>query len=192
MALVALTACGNSEQAKSEMAAGPDPSSPMNNEPPAANGTAATDLQKPGPGNALAQGDGEALGLLSAINHHEIDAARQAQARKLPAAVNDFAAMMIKDHTANEEALSALGSPAETDAVKAQKAKGETDLKALGDHKNDYAKAYVDAMVKGHTEALKTIDDKLLPEAQSQDVKQHLEKTRATVSQHLDAAKALR
>lgn len=139
----------------------------------------------------LSPQDAEALGLLSAINQHEIKAAQQAKQHDLPADVATFADMMVRDHTDNDAKLHALGQPADTPAVQSQKAKGEAELRALGDHRKDYAKAYVDAMVKGHTEALATLDDKLIPEASAQPVRTHLSATREAVAAHLERAKAL-
>jgi putative membrane protein len=162
----------------------------MNNEPKQGSGVPANDLMKP-PAGSLSDADSEALGVVSAINQHEIAAAKQAQSHDLPPKVSTYAEMMVKDHTDNDAQIKALGEPRESAAVTAQKSKGEAELAALGVHKDDYAKAYVDGMVKGHTEALQALDEKLLPESQSVAVKDHLKKTRAAVVHHLDEAKSL-
>ena len=52
-------------------------------------------------------------------------------------------------------------------------------------------KAYIDAMVAGHTKVLGRVDNDLLPNASDARVKAHLQKTREAVSKHLEAAKAL-
>lgn len=188
LALLALSAC--SDNAPPQDSTGPAVDQPSNNAP---------DQGKPGPAagmreapeTTLAPADAEALGLVSAINQHEVKAAQQAQGRQLPAKVNDYAAMMIKDHTENDRVIHRLGTPAQSEAVQAQKEKGEAELAALGTRQDDYAKAYVEAMIKGHTEALKTLDEKLLPSAQAPEVKQHLQMTREAVAHHLEEAKAL-
>ena len=52
-------------------------------------------------------------------------------------------------------------------------------------------KAYIDAMVKGHQEALSLIDDRLLPAAQDTNVRTFLTNSREHVAMHLERAKAL-
>lgn len=191
LALALLAACSNGNQSSTPaMTTGPDADQPQNNEPKQGDGIPATDLQKPA-ASSLSDADSEALGVVSAINQHEIAAAKQAQGYQLPPKVNDYAAMMIKDHSDNDAEIQKLGPPGDSRAATAQKAKGQAELAALGQHKGDYAKAYIDAMVKGHTEALKTIDDKLLPESQSPEAKQHLQKTRTAVVHHLEEAKSI-
>jgi putative membrane protein len=49
----------------------------------------------------------------------------------------------------------------------------------------------MNAMVKGHTEALNMIDTKLTQEVNNGDLKDHLEKTRHHVQMHLDKAKKI-
>ena len=53
------------------------------------------------------------------------------------------------------------------------------------------SKAYIDAMVKGHTEALAVLDNKLIPKATTQAVKDHLAATREHVAHHLERAESL-
>ena len=136
--------------------------------------------------------DGELLGVLAAINQHEIDAANQAKQHKLPADVAKFADMMLADHRANLDKTQALGANLQAPKAAAQADKGKQDLQKLGGTADaQYAKAYVDAMVKGHTEALAALDDQLIPAAQAGPVKTHLQDTRAKVAEHLEHAKAL-
>ncbi len=190
--LAFLAACSNGDQSSTPaMTTGPDANQPQNNEPKQGDGTPATDLQKPA-ASTLSDADSEALGVISAINQHEIAVAKQAQGYQLPPKVSDYAAMMIKDHSDNDAEIQKLGPPGDSQAATAQKNKGEAELAALGKHKGDYAKAYIDAMVKGHTEALADIDQTLLPQAQSPEAKQHLQKTRTAVAHHLEEAKSVR
>ena len=156
-----------------------------------ADATATAQADSAAPAARDAVGDGEVLGLLSAINTHQIAAADQALAHDLSGPVSDFASMMKREHSENDARTRALGALAETEAVRAQNVKGSSDLEMLGTHTEDYEKAYVDAMVDGHTEALKLIDSKLLPAASGDAVKAHLSRTRAGVAQHLDDARRL-
>lgn len=54
-----------------------------------------------------------------------------------------------------------------------------------------FASAWVDAMVKGHEEALAKLDDELIPGASDAGVRQHLQDTRAAISRHLDTGRSL-
>lgn len=138
------------------------------------------------------ENDGVALALLAAVDEHEIAAAKQAQSRGVSAPVMTYAKMMEKDHTQNLEQTRALGPLADTEEVKAMKDKGQKDLDTLGRQTGQaYEEAYVEAMVKGHTEALSLIDTRLLTLASNGPVKDHLNATRQAVAHHLDEAKKL-
>ncbi len=139
-----------------------------------------------------AGGDADLLGVLAAINQHEIDASNQAKQHKLDAAVSKYADMMITDHGANLTQTRALGANEQSAQATAQKEKGKQHLDQLGQTPDaQYQKAFVDAMVQGHTEALATLDNTLIPGAKDAKVKDHLQKTRDKVAQHLEQAKAL-
>lgn len=163
---------------------------------PAAAGTAATPASDATAGTAAdpaaTKGDPVALGLLSTINQHEIDLAKQAKDKKVTGAVLEYAQMMEREHSQNQEQTLALGSPADTDQTREMKRKGSEEKQRLGalDGK-DYAKAYVDAMVKGHTEALSALDATGIPAASSAGVREHLTRTRGHVATHLEKAKAI-
>lgn len=137
-------------------------------------------------------GDSQALGLLGTVNEHEIAAARQATAKEVSGAVLDFAKMMDEQHSENQAKTIALGTLASTPEVRAMADKGKAELAELETKfGKDYESAYVDAMVKGHAEALSLIDSKLIPLAATDAVKKHLSDTRAHVAMHLEAAKKL-
>lgn len=107
--------------------------------------------------------------------------------------VADYADMMETEHGENQKKTKALGPLASTSEVAAKKAKGKAELETLAQKNGkDYELAYIDAMVKGHTDALALIDDKLLPSADSSAVKAHLSDTRMHVEHHLQAAKQLK
>ena len=136
--------------------------------------------------------DSLALGLLAVVNDHEIQAAQQALAKQVSAPVLDYARMMEKEHTDNLVATKALGALADTPEVQAMKEKGASDLAELGQKSGkEYETAYVDAMVKGHTEALALIDGRLLSLASAGPVRDHLTATRGHVAMHLEAAQKL-
>lgn len=143
------------------------------------------------PADAMGK-DADLLGVLAAINQHEIDAATQAKQHKLPADVGKYADMMLTDHRANLEQTRALGANEQAPSAMTQAEQGKQHLQELGKKPDaQYAKAYVDAMVMGHTQALAALDEQLIPAAQSASVKTHLQQTRAKVAEHLEQAKAL-
>ena len=136
--------------------------------------------------------DSLALGLLAALNEHEITAAQQAQSKNVSAPVLAYAKMMEKQHGDNLAKTKTLGSLASTPEVQAMKDKGKSDLDMLGQKNGkEYETAYVDAMVSGHTDALALIDGRLLSLASTGPVKDHLMETRDRVVMHLEEARKL-
>ena len=136
--------------------------------------------------------DSLALALLGSVNEHEIAAAKQAEAKDVSVPVLKYAKMMETQHSENQSKTQSLGTLANTDEVKAKKSKGEQELAELNKKTGkEYEAAYVDAMVKGHTEALSLIDTRLIPLASSEPVKQHMKDTRDHVAMHLAEAQKL-
>jgi len=145
------------------------------------------------PAGATATTQADALAMLMAVDEHEIAAADQALGKNVTGAVRDFAQMMKTDHGKNLTDTTKLGGAASTaPGVKALKDKGDSDLRTLDAQSGKaYEKAYIDAMVKGHTDALAMIDNTLLPAATDTNVRQHFTTTRAAVARHLDKAKEI-
>ncbi|GAB3509438.1 DUF4142 domain-containing protein [Pseudoxanthomonas daejeonensis] len=145
-----------------------------------------------GPGAATSD-EGAALAVLNAINSHEIAAGQQALAKGVKGDVAAYAQMMIDQHGENRSKTTALGPDENAPEAVAQRSKGEQELAALDRVAGDgYAKAYVDAMVKGHAEALDVLDSRLIPSATRPEVKAHLVVAREHVANHLKQAEALR
>lgn len=140
-------------------------------------------------------GRGEALAMVAAVDAHEIAAAEQARSKGVEGDVLAYADLLHSDHSENLVKTRALAS-ADLDnsspAVMQQREKGKAELAKLAALEGDaYESAYIDAMVKGHTEALAMLDDKLIPAAQDGAIKKHLTATREHISMHLQKAKAL-
>jgi predicted outer membrane protein len=164
---------------EADMAPAPDPTAAVQGDAPTATTAATTD-------------DSLALGLLGAINQHEIDAAQQAKSKQVSAPVLAYANMMEQQHGENLAKTRQLGTLASTPEVQSMQEKGKSDLAELGKRSGkEYETAYVDAMVKGHTEALALIDGRLLSLASAGPVKDHLTETRGHVATHLEEAKKL-
>jgi putative membrane protein len=156
---------------------------------PAPADRARTQEQQNAPGTTV--DNPAALGMLAAINEHEIKAAEQALSKKVSGPVAEYAQMMKREHSANQTKTRALGANEDGREVQGQKAKGRAELTELGKKSGtEYEKAYIDAMVRGHTEALGKIDGPLI-KMSSGPARDHLAKTREHVAKHLEAAKKL-
>lgn len=151
----------------------------------------------PATGTAAAPSQTEALALVNVINDHEVKTAEQAKSKKVKGDVAAYADMMKADHTKNMAATKALldkngGAPADTAMITDQKSKGDAEMQQLAALDGDaYAKAYIDAMVTDHTDALSKLDSALIPAATDDAVKKHLQATRDAVQKHLDQAKSI-
>lgn len=138
----------------------------------------------------------EALAMLTAVNDHEIAAAEQARTKGVQGAVLEYADLLHEEHVQNlaetTQVATAAGGTQETVPVVALRQKGHAELQTLDALVGEaYSKAYVDAMVKGHEEALTLIDDKLLPATADEAVRNHLTATRGHIAMHLDEGKRL-
>ncbi|MEB2230823.1 DUF4142 domain-containing protein [Xanthomonas campestris pv. campestris] len=141
---------------------------------------------------APSEDEQEALGMLSAINTSEINAANLALQKQATGGVRDYAARMIKEHTENNQKIAKWSPYTSAMSAKLQMTKGKAELSKLQKLEGDqFQAAYIKAMVKDHTDALEALDKKLIPAAQNPQVAEHLKTTRHHVADHLAAAKAL-
>lgn len=192
LSLAIATSCDRRDNA--ENAPTPEPAAADSAPTPATDPTAvtATDPNATATAATPATDDSLALALLVAVNDHEIQAAQQAASKQVSAPVMEYARLMENEHTDNLVATKALGALADTPEVQAMKAKGASERDALGKLSGKaYETAYVDAMVKGHTEVLALIDGRLLSLASAGPVRDHLTQTRGHVAMHLEAAQKL-
>ncbi len=140
-------------------------------------------------------GDGEVLQMVMTVDMNEINAAEEARDKQLSQAVMDYANMMHTEHTKNLEkgrnlAQSANITTSETDAVQSLKEKGANTLSMLTPITGkDFERAYINAMIKDHQDALNMIDNQLIPAAQNEALRNHLAETRGHVAIHLERAK---
>lgn len=171
----------------------------------------------PGTDAATTPSQPEALALLNAVNDHEVKAAEMAKSKNVTGPVLEYANMMQAEHGKNMQETTALmqnagganaGAAAGADAgmaagtagsagadsarVNEQRAKSEAKRAQLqGLQGEAFAKAYIDAMVTDHAEALTLIDSMLIPAASDEAVKAHLTKTREHVQKHHDRAREI-
>jgi putative membrane protein len=150
---------------------------------------------------ALAQGKGpsdpQIAGIVVAANQIDIDAGKAAKSRSKNKQVQEFAQLMITDHTAvNTQAsdlVKKLGvKPEESDTSRALKSAAKETagkLKALKGAAFD--KAYADNEVAYHQQVLEAIDKVLIPNAKNAELKGLLEKVRPAFAAHLEHAKMM-
>ncbi len=142
-------------------------------------------------------GDAEVLAFVIAVDENEVLAAAEAQKKKISSDVLEYAKMMHKEHGKNAGETMELGqkidaTPTDSAAVDKLRVKGAGELAALIPLEGDkFGAAYVDAMVKGHSEVLEMIDGKLLKSTENELLQKHLKETRSTVAQHLEMGKKL-
>ena len=121
----------------------------------------------------------------------EVDAGNQAQQKANAQPVKDFAAMMVKDHTAENDQLKTLAASKSislpTSASVGEIAeKGKLDV-LMGD---TYDKSYIKGQIKAHREALALFKTEIAS-GQDADAKSFAQQTLPTLKQHLKAARAI-
>lgn len=143
-----------------------------------------------------------ALALVMAVDQHEIAAAEQARGKELSAEAADYADTLFEDHSRNLEATRALISQAgatdnvpgaDDPMVEQMREKHSDERERLGQlDGNEYERAWIEAMVAGHTEALDTLDNQLIPSADEDELRDHLQASRQAIARHLETAQGLR
>ncbi|MDB5104894.1 MAG: putative outer membrane protein [Fibrobacteres bacterium] len=141
--------------------------------------------------------DAEIVGWVDALDSNEITAANAAEKKKIAKEYMTYAKMLDKQHRANQKKTAKLAkqlklTPAQSAASTQLKAMGTQDMTAMAALEGaQFERAYVDAMVKGHTEALAALDGSLITGADDAKLKKHLTELREHVSMHLEQGKRL-
>jgi len=142
--------------------------------------------------------DGEVLGFIAAADELEVVSAITAGSKKMSADAANFSQMLHEAHGAHLVETLELGTrigvtPLETATIDVFRKK---NVGALADmvplEGEDFERDYLAAKIKGHTELIEMIDTKLLGDARSDEVRQHVQATRDHLAAHLEQAKALR
>jgi putative membrane protein len=142
--------------------------------------------------------DAEVLGVAEEANRREVQMADLAMKKAQTPAVKKFAGMMRNMHqkaldSDRRLAHKAKMAPAESDTVKTLKSETDETMKDLrGKEGKDFDRAYMDAQVKAHKDTLDLIDHRLMPAAQSSEVKTMLTNMRAKVAHHITQAEDAR
>ncbi len=140
---------------------------------------------------------GETLARLIALDQLAIARAEQARSHdSLDAPVAELVETIYMHHRRNLTQTRALGDAerlnvADTPDIRTQRAEDQKRLKALDDvAPEDYQRAYLEAVVEDHEQALERIDQ-YLEATDGELLRSHLQRTRDNFSGHMDAAKAL-
>ncbi|HEY0133656.1 MAG TPA: DUF4142 domain-containing protein [Nannocystis sp.] len=157
---------------------------------------AATTPAAPPPPPPLA--DAEIAAVAKAANDGEIETSKLAKTMAKDKKVKDFAAMMVKDHTAANKRQASLIKKAKIEAKENEMStRLTTDAKSRVDTLKGlekgaaFERAYIDAQVEMHTTVLTAIDTQMLPGAQNPDLKAELTTMRTAVEGHLNMAKEI-
>ncbi|MGE0615033.1 MAG: DUF4142 domain-containing protein [Bacteriovoracia bacterium] len=132
------------------------------------------------------------------LNRGEIEMANYAKSKSTNLAVRGFADKMIREHgSARDKTLAFVakhGMESESSTVGEQlkSSAGAAEVKLKQAPPDDFDRVYVDTQIQAHQEALKTIDEKLIPTVKSAELRKLLTEIRPKVAAHLDHAKDLK
>lgn len=146
---------------------------------------------------AMGFSDAEILGAMNAIDEKEIAAANAAKKEKMGDQAKAFSKMLRKQHSANFDKTRKLSKklgmpPISNQTALDLRSDGAKELATLVPLEGkEFERAYIDAMVSGHSDALQLIDAELLPAAKNEEVRAHVDAYRGQVSAHLEAGKRL-
>jgi len=141
--------------------------------------------------------DAKIVEIMKVANEGEVDLAKTAKSKAENKDVKEFAKKMIDEHKKNEKEVKEAAKKAKVkhedsaqskDIEKTAKAKRDELKKLKG---KEFDKAYIDQQISMHQQLLDDLNTKLIPAAQSPDVKSYLEATKTHVQEHLSRAQAI-
>lgn len=142
--------------------------------------------------------DAHGAEILKEIHEAEIDAGQIASRRAQNKEVKDFARKMVDAHKTGEKDTKKVAKDNKIDMDGSDKSEAleeemEAAIKDLKDKKNgiEFDRAYVALQITMHEKAIEKLDNTLIPSASNAQYKAHLQKTRASVSEHLSHARQL-
>jgi putative membrane protein len=146
----------------------------------------------------IALSDAEILGVIQAVNQAEIDSGNMAGNTSSNSDVKSFARLMLKEHY---KAYAALKDLSVRQNITAQnnwlsdkvKADEEKHLESLDRQQGIlFDLDYASHEVEFHEKMLRLWDEKLIPQAQNEELKRLLTDVRSAVVRHLEEAKKLK
>jgi putative membrane protein len=168
----------------------------------AATGSGSADMAAAGSGSAAAPAAGgltdpQIAAIVVAANQVDIDAGNLALEKTKNEDVKKFAQQMVTDHTAVNKAAVDLVTklkvtPEESDASKGLVAGGADNRAKLEKLDGaEFDKAYVDNEVAYHKAVIDTLDQKLIPSASNEELKNTLVGVKPAFDEHLKHAEML-
>ena len=141
--------------------------------------------------------DDQILAVVQAANNSEIEEARLATSKAKNAEVRSFAQMMIQHHTdakqkggrVAQQAKLTLKESGMTAEMKSDAQKNMETLRAKTGA--DFDRAYIEHQVEEHQRVLTAIDQRLMADAKSPEVRALLQEVRPVIAQHLEQAQRL-
>jgi predicted outer membrane protein len=147
---------------------------------------------------AAVMSENEVVGVLQEVNTGEVQLASLAQTRTQTPAVQNFANMMVSDHTAGLQSLANVsaqtGIAAASSALQMQLHQEAADMMTMLSALPTapaFETAYVQSQVMMHGKVLSIIDQQLLPITTTPALRTEVMSQRATVARHLMEAQAL-
>jgi putative membrane protein len=136
----------------------------------------------------------QVVGIVDEVNSHEIEVAQKAIEKSKNEEVLSFARQMIADHGEARLKLGEVGiQPAGSDIVNKMKEKHRAAGARLDKLEGTaFDRAYIAAMVDGHTAVLEKFDKKLIPAAKTGALTAYLRDTRQTIETHLEHARRIK
>ncbi|HEU4775035.1 MAG TPA: DUF4142 domain-containing protein [Lysobacter sp.] len=138
----------------------------------------------------------EVFAQLIDLDQHTIARAEQAQAKNIDEPLRALAENMQMHHRRNLTQTRAVADSAgvhvaETPAMRTRRAENARKLEDLAAHDGEvYSRAYLEAVVATHEEALALIDT-YLQSTDNDAIRAHLERTRGNFAEHLEVARSL-
>ncbi len=142
--------------------------------------------------------DAEILGVIQAVNQAEIDSGNMADTTSSNSDVKSFARLMLKEHYKAYAALKDLSvrqniTPQNNWLSDKVKADEEKHLESLDRQQGIlFDLDYASHEVEFHGKMLRLWDEKLIPQAQNEELKRLLADVRSAVERHLEEAKKLK
>lgn len=141
--------------------------------------------------------DDEIVAASDALNAAQVEQGTLARSKAKEPRLREFADKLKADH---ERARRDGKSLAARLAIKPKESQLSSELGAdaagatktlKNAKKNDFDRLFVESQIAAHQKTLKLLDQKLIPNARNQDVKELLEGLRATVQAHLETVRSL-
>jgi putative membrane protein len=146
----------------------------------------------------IALSDAEILGVIQAVNQAEIDSGNMADTTSSNSDVKSFARLMLKEHYKAYAALKDLSvrqniTPQNNWLSDKVKADEEKHLESLDRQQGIlFDLDYASHEMEFHEKMLRLWDEKLIPQAQNEELKRLLADVRSAVVRHLEEAKKLK